>query len=147
MSDFRNESGLPKSTLTNFIKDVLNTHKVKWDKNVYTAVDKIAISYLNYVANLGCQICAKKGKKMLNIEHILDALKEMNFNKHIKLLMSEPYLIEMESSEIQTDDLMNVKQIINKKKKKATKEKEDLILMKTLKKLHESKRNYSSQLD
>ena len=37
-----------------------------------------------------------KGKKTLNIEHILDALKAMNFNNHIKALMKE--LLELEKN-------------------------------------------------
>lgn len=79
---------------------------------------------MNHISELGCQICAKKGKKTLNIEHILEALKEMNFHKHIKLLTSEPYLKEMENDdkiEQKYEDNMNVKQLINKKKKKNNK--------------------------
>ena len=37
-----------------------------------------------------------KGKKTLNIEHILDALKAMNYNNHIKALMKE--LLELEKN-------------------------------------------------
>lgn len=102
----------------------MTQNKVKGDKSIYQLIDKISIRYVNHISELGCQICAKKGKKTLNIEHILEALKEMNFHKHIKLLTSEPYLKEMENDEKEEqkyEDNMNVKQLINKKKKKNNK--------------------------
>lgn len=121
------EIGLPKSTLNNFIKEVLQQNKVKGDKSIYTLLDKITIRYVKYVSTLGCQICATKGKKTLNIEHILEALKTMNFTKHIKSLTKEPYLKEMEKDDevedFRYEDNMNVKQLINKKKKRQKKNK------------------------
>ena len=35
------EVGLPKSTLWNFIKEVLTQNKVKADRNIYQLIDKL----------------------------------------------------------------------------------------------------------
>ena len=136
--DHKGEAGLPKSTLWNFIKEVLTQNQVKGEKNIYPLIDKISLSYINYLSSLGFQICSKNGKKTLNIEHILEALKTMNFNKHIKLLTNELSIKELENDEIEEKELeikyednMNVKQLINRKKKsnkrkRAYENKEDL---------------------
>ena len=122
--DHKGEAGLPKSTLWNFIKEILIQNQVKGEKNIYPLIDKISLSYINYLSSLGFQICSKNGKKTLNIEHILEALKTMNFNKHIKLLTNELSIKELENDEIEEKELeikyednMNVKQLINRKKK------------------------------
>ena len=120
--DHKGEAGLPKSTLWNFIKEILIQNQVKGEKNIYPLIDKISLTYINYLSSLGFQICSKNGKKTLNIEHILEALKTMNFNKHIKLLTSELSIKELENDEkeeleIKYEDNMNVKQLINRKKK------------------------------
>ena len=136
--DHKGEAGLPKSTLWNFIKEILIQNQVKGEKNIYPLIDKISLSYINYLSSLGFQICSKNGKKTLNIEHILEALKTMNFNKHIKLLTNELSIKELENDEIEEKELeikyednMNVKQLINRKKKsnkrkRAYENKEDL---------------------
>ena len=124
-NEHKGEAGLPKSTLWNFIKEVLTQNQVKGEKNIYPLIDKISLTYINYLSSLGFQICSKNGKKTLNIEHILEALKTMNFNKHIKLLTSELSIKEMENEdkaeekelEIKYEDHMNVKKLLNKKKK------------------------------
>ena len=136
--DHKGEAGLPKSTLWNFIKEILIQNQVKGEKNIYPLIDKISLSYINYLSSLGFQICSKNGKKTLNIEHILEALKTMNFNKHIKLLTNELSIKELENDEIEEKELeikyednMNMKQLINRKKKsnkrkRAYENKEDL---------------------
>ena len=136
--DHKGEAGLPKSTLWNFIKEILIQNQVKGEKNIYPLIDKISLTYINYLSSLGFQICSKNGKKTLNIEHILEALKTMNFNKHIKLLTNELSIKELENDEIEEKELeikyednMNVKQLINRKKKsnkrkRAYENKEDL---------------------
>ena len=117
------EVGLPKSTLWNFIKEVLTQNKVKADRSIYQLIDKLSIQYINYVSSLGSKICSTKGKKTLNVEHILDALKAMNFNNHIKVLTKE--LLELEkngvSEEEKYEDHSNVKQLINKNKRRTGK--------------------------
>ena len=127
------EVGLPKSTLWNFIKEVLAENNVKGEKAICPLIDKITIHYINYLSSLGSSICLKNGKKTLNIEHILEALKEMHFEKHIKSITNEPYFNENNNSnnkviddsdnEKKNYDVMNVKQLINKKKKRSNKRK------------------------
>ena len=118
------EAGLPKSPLYNFIKEILKENEVKGEKNIYPLIEKISLTYINYISSLGFQICSNNGKKTLNIEHVLEALKTMNFNKYIKLLTSEISLKEMENEneekdllDIKYEDNMNVEQLIDKKKK------------------------------
>ncbi len=120
--EHKGEAGLPKSTLSNFIKEILIENHVKGEKTIYPLIEKISLTYINYLSSLAFQICSNNGKKTLNIEHILEALKTMNFNKHIKLLTSELSIKEMENDEkeeleIKYEDNMNVKQLINRKKK------------------------------
>ena len=126
------EVGLPKSTLWNFIKEVLAENNVKGEKAICPLIDKITIHYINYLSSLGSSICLKNGKKTLNIEHILEALNEMHFEKHIKSITNEPYFNENNNNkknENESDDenknfdVMNVKQLINKKKKRSNKRK------------------------
>ena len=68
------------------------------------------------MSSLGSQIYSTKGKKTLNIEHILEARKAMNFNNHIKALMKE--LLELRMSEEKYEDHSNMKKLINRNKKK-----------------------------
>ena len=124
------EVGLPKSTLWNFIKEVLAENNVKGEKAICPLIDKITIHYINYLSSLGSSICLKNGKKTLNIEHILEALNEMHFEKHIKSITNEPYFNENNNNkkndsddEKKNFDVMNVKQLINKKKKRSNKRK------------------------
>ena len=124
IEEHKGEAGLLKSTLSNFIKEILIENLIKGEKNIYPLIDKISLTYINYLSSLGFQICSKNGKKTLNIEHILEALKTMNFNKHIKLLTNELSIKELENDEIEEKELeikyednMNVKQLINRKKK------------------------------
>ena len=152
--EHKGEAGLPKSTLWNFIKEVLTQNQVKGEKNIYPLIDKISLTYINYLSSLGFQICSKNGKKTLNIEHILEALKTMNFNKHIKLLTSELSIKEMENEdkleekelEIKYEDHMNVKQLINRKKK-LIKEKDHMKLKKIQKSQLENKEKCLNKLD
>ena len=122
IEEHKGEAGLLKSTLSNFIKEILIENLIKGEKNIYPLIDKISLTYINYLSSLAFQICSNNGKKTLNIEHILEALKTMNFNKHIKLLTSELSIKELENDEkeeleIKYEDNMNVKQLINRKKK------------------------------
>jgi hypothetical protein len=124
IEEHKGEAGLLKSTLSNFIKEILIENLIKGEKNIYPLIDKISLTYINYLSSLAFQICSNNGKKTLNIEHILEALKTMNFNKHIKLLTNELSIKELENDEIEEKELeikyednMNVKQLINRKKK------------------------------
>ena len=147
--DHKGEAGLPKSTLWNFIKEILIQNQVKGEKNIYPLIDKISLSYINYLSSLGFQICSKNGKKTLNIEHILEALKTMNFNKHIKLLtnklsIKEKEKDEREELEIKYEDNMNMKQLINRKKK-SNKRKRDYESKEDLEKLAREQREMFEQ--
>ena len=119
--EHKGEAGLPKSTLSNFIKEILIENLIKGEKNIYPLIDKISLTYINYLSSLAFQICSNNGKKTLNIEHILEALKTMDFNKYIKLLTNKLSIKEKENDEreeleIKYEDNMNMKQLINRKK-------------------------------
>ena len=147
--DHKGEAGLPKSTLWNFIKEILIQNQVKGEKNIYPLIDKISLTYINYLSSLAFQICSNNGKKKLNIEHILEALKTMNFNKHIKLLTNKLSIKEKENDEreeleIKYEDNMNMKQLINRKKK-SNKRKRDYESKEDLEKLAREQREMFEQ--
>lgn len=81
---------------------------------------------MNHISNVGTLICTEKGKKTLNIEHIIEALQQMKFEAHIKKLTSELDLSSIENDakfDEKYEDAMEVKDLINKQKKKSKKRK------------------------
>lgn len=116
---------LPKSTLWNFIKVDLMEKGMKADKKVCELFDKMAIQYVSHLSIIGSQVCQKEGKKTLNIEHILEALKQLHFDSYIQKLMSEDCLKDYQSIKENSDkhDNSNIKNVINKFKKKTGKRK------------------------
>lgn len=120
--------GLPKSCLNSFAKEILNKNKVRGDRNIIPMLDKISKLYVTYLSSLGCKICTDSGKKTLNIEHIIEALKQMNFQKHIELLKRDMKSGEKgEKNEDPEDEKKNenthLKKLINKKKKRGSRRK------------------------
>lgn len=127
--------GLPKTCLNNFLKEILSKNKVRGDKNIIPMLDSISRFYVNYLSSFGSKICIESGKKTLNIEHVIEALKQMNFNKHIDLLVKDLPVGENDPAKLKI--LMNVhlsedegkiennnlKKLINKKKKRSSRKK------------------------
>jgi histone H3/H4 len=125
MNEDINDIGLPKSSLHNFVKEILAKNKVRGDKNIIPMLDKISRQYVTYISSYGAKICTECGKKTLNLEHILEALKKMKFQKHIEKLVEHL----KKNGEIDTskydqledekkNENKNLKQLINKKKKR-----------------------------
>jgi histone H3/H4 len=129
INDDMNDIGLPKSSLHSFVKEILSKNKVRGDKNIIPMLDKISRLYVTYISSFGAKICTESGKKTLNLEHILEALKKMNFNKHIELLVKDIKNGEIDSSkydqleEDKKNENKNLKQLINKKKKRGGRKK------------------------
>jgi hypothetical protein len=66
-------------------------------------------------------ICTDKGKKTLNVDHVIEALKSINLDSHIKLLSAELDLSELQNDdnkEVVIENSLNMKDLINKQKKK-----------------------------
>ena len=124
-----NDIGLPKSSLHSFVKEILTKNKVRGDKNIIPMLDKISRLYVSKIASKGAEICAKWGKKTLNLEHILEALKEMKLDKHIELLIEHFKNSDIDTTkydqleEDKQKDNKNLKQLINRKKKKGGRKK------------------------
>lgn len=125
-SEDLSEIGLPRASLNNFVKSVLAKFKMKGDKNIYNMIDKIAVFYVKHISALGCQICMDSGKKTLNIEHMLEALRRLNFDSHIELIQQEKGREEKSNSEEDSKDAerqpkndKEVKRFLNKKKRKS----------------------------
>ena len=128
-----NDIGLPKSSLHSFVKEILSKNKVRGDKNIIPMLDRISRTYVTYISSLGAKICTECGKKTLNLEHIFEALKVMNFHNHIELLVKD--VKDFKNGEIidtsKYDNLeeekkkenKNLKQLINKKKKRGGRKK------------------------
>ena len=125
INDDINDIGLPKSSLHNFVKEILAKNKVRGDKNIIPMLDKISRQYVTYISSYGAKICTECGKKTLNLEHILEALKKMKFQKHIEKLVEHLKKNgEIDTSkydqleEEKKNENKNLKQLINKKKKR-----------------------------
>ena len=128
-----NDIGLPKSSIHSFVKEILSKNKVRGDKNIIPMLDRISRTYVTYISSLGAKICTECGKKTLNLEHIFEALKVMNFHNHIELLVKD--VKDFKNGEIidtsKYDNLeeekkkenKNLKQLINKKKKRGGRKK------------------------
>ena len=92
-------------------------------------LDKISKLYVTHISSFGAKICTDSGKKTLNLEHILEALKQMQFNKHIERLVKDLKNSEIDSSkydqleEDKKNENKNLKQLINKKKKRGGRKK------------------------
>ena len=84
---------------------------------------------MNKISNIASQICTEKGKKTLNVEHVIEALRQMNFEDHIKKLSSELDLSacnnEDKVKEI-FEDAQEMKDLINQQKKKTKKRKRNI---------------------
>ena len=130
INDDINDIGLPKSSLHSFVKEILTKNKVRGDKNIIPMLDKISRQYVTYISSYGAKICTECGKKTLNLEHILEALKKMKFEKHIEKLVEHL----KKNGEIDTskydqledekkNENKNLKQLINKKKKRGGRKK------------------------
>lgn len=100
---------------------------MKSEKSFFDLIDKITLRYVNHVSNIASQICGEKGKKTLNVDHVIEALKRMNFTSHIKLLTSELDLSAIQKEESGIDlivqNTQEMKDLINKRKKKNKKRK------------------------
>ena len=50
IEEHKGEAGLLKSTLSNFIKEILIENLIKGEKNIYPLIDKISLTYINYLS-------------------------------------------------------------------------------------------------
>jgi len=82
-------------------------------------IDKLTIRYISYLSQISSDICNESGKKTLNINHILEALKKVGLESHIKLLQAELNLDpSQEAQELGQNEVDEMKEKINQKKKK-----------------------------
>lgn len=115
--------------MTNFIKEILSAQNAKCEKSIYDLLDKITTKYVNKISNIASQICTEKGKKTLNVEHVIEALRHMNFEDHIKKLSSELDLSSCSNEDKVKEifeDSQEMKDLINQQKKKAKKRKRNI---------------------
>ena len=143
LQDDITDIGLPKSSLNSVLKDFLSKNKFRGDKNIIPMLDSISRHYVTYVSNLGNKICLES--------HVIEALKQMKFKKHIDLLIKDNPNGTNESEKIKqiTKNLNeeenkiennNIKKLINKKKKRGSRKKhvfEDENEKETIKRMQE----------
>jgi hypothetical protein len=99
---------------------------MKCEKQIYDLLDKMTTKYVNHLSLVASQICTDKGKKTLNLDHVIQALKTMNFESHIKKLSSELDLSALQNEEKGKElieDAQEMKDLINQQKKKNKKKK------------------------
>lgn len=122
--DKSDDLSLPKTTIWNLLKEVAIAKGVKPEKKLCDIISQIAIKYIQQVAKIGTKICENEGKKTLNIEHVVEALKQMGLTNYVNKLTNEDFLKQNELENC--TDNSHVKQIVNhfknkngKKRKKA----------------------------
>ena len=127
--------GLSKSCLNQVLKEILSKNKVRGDKNIIPLLDSISRYYVTYLSSLGNKICLESNKKTLNIEHVIEALKKLSFQKHIDLLVKDlpkgekdPEKLKLLSNvtlnkDNEKNENNNLKKLINKKKKRESRKK------------------------
>lgn len=101
------DKSLPKSCLNAFAKDILKANKIRGDSKVVPMLESIAKFYVRYVSTLGCKICTNSGKKTLNVDHVIEALREMGLESHINKLQEEIKKNDKEKNEY--EELKNEK--------------------------------------
>lgn len=70
-------------------------NKLKVEGKVNDLVNKLSVEYLSYISTSANQICENThNKKILNPQHILEALKSKNFHSHIDTLKIDLKLVE-----------------------------------------------------
>jgi hypothetical protein len=114
------------ATLSSFIKEILFLQNIKSEKSLVDIIDKISTKYvtskfryINHISNIASKICTDKGKKTLNVDHVIEALTQMDFNNHIKLLTSELDLSQMKEDDVEgvLKSSTDMKELINKQKR------------------------------
>lgn len=91
-------------------------------------MDKLTVKYINHISQISCDICNESGKKTLNINHIIAALRKSGFENHIKSLQADLNIDpNAETEEFNTTNMEEMKEKLNqKKKKKKDKKKNDI---------------------
>lgn len=114
--DKSDDLSLPKTTIWNLLKEVAIAKGVKPEKKLCDIISQIAIKYIQQVAKIGTKICENEGKKTLNIEHVVEALKQMGLTNYVNKLTNEDFLKQNELENC--TDNSHVKQIVNHFKNK-----------------------------
>lgn len=92
---------------------------MKVDGKLLDLMDKLTVKYINHISQISCDICNESGKKTLNLNHIISALRKDGFDNHIKLLQAELNIdVNAESEELNHTNIEEMKEKINQKKKK-----------------------------
>lgn len=100
---------------------------LKVDSTVLKLMEKLTLCYINYISKISSDICNDSGKKTLNINHILEALKGEGFESHIKHLQTELKIdVSQETLEL-GNEVNEMKERINQKKKKKKDKKKNQI--------------------
>ena len=115
-----------EATLNKFVKQVASSNSMKVDGKVLELMDKLTIKYINHISQISCDVCNESGKKTLNINHIISALRKSGFENHIKSLQVD-LNIDAEAEEFNISNMEEMKEKLNqKKKKKKDKKKNDI---------------------
>lgn len=115
---------LPKSTLWNYIRREIESKGLRPDKRLTDLMNDLSIKFISHLSLTGAQYCNKSGKKTLNIEHLIEALKIMHLDNYITRLSQEECLNEgaMEDT-THGMDTKNLKAMVNSYRKKSGKRK------------------------
>ncbi len=122
------------------IKKIAAEKGLKVEGKVIDLINKLSLEYLHSIAMDANKICEDGAKKMLNPQHIIDALKFKKFNSHIDSLKCDLKLVETNDTET------NMKNEMNKVEDKTEKLLGDMIKKKRPKKEKKQKLEITQEL-
>ena len=106
---------------------------MKVEKQVIDLMDKLTVRYIFHLAQTSSDVCNGSGKKTLSMDHIIEALKKLGLDTHIKQIVQlELKLDKCNDTEINEDDVDEMKDRLNKKKRKKDK-KNEIVMTEDLK--------------
>ncbi len=93
---------------------------MKIEKQSIELLEKLTVKFISFLSNKSSEICIESGKKTLAVSHVVEALKKLKLDSHIKRLFSELDInFTEEENELDKNDLQEMKQTLNNKKKKS----------------------------
>jgi histone H3/H4 len=75
------EQTLPRSTLSALIKKSYGPHITNQTAEVVPFVNVLAVEFIKLLSTKANEICAREGKKTINTEHMLSAVREIGMEE------------------------------------------------------------------
>lgn len=118
------------ATLKKFIKDTSSSIGLKTDKTSVDLIDKLTVKFISYISKEASNVCLDSGKKTITVTHVVEGMKKIGLEKHIKQLYTEldPKSL-LEEEDIKENIPTDMKAKINGRKRKTKDKKHKKIEM------------------